>query len=106
MAALRIPKEYLGAFKAGHRATARELIDDSFSRQLLKKAMQGCEKSKEALQFLTKFNNEYHKNVLKKDDPKALHNTDQLRKDCYDRENAKNRDVYTKMQIVRKNEEF
>ena len=45
------------------------------------------------MEYITKFNNEFHKNVVKKDDPKALHNTPELRKDCYARENARNRDV-------------
>jgi hypothetical protein len=45
------------------------------------------------LEYITRFNNEYHKNVIKKNDPKALHNTEKLRKECYARENARNRDI-------------
>jgi hypothetical protein len=90
-----IPKEFLGAFKAGHRASARDFIDDEFSYQLLSRYLkQGCEESKRALEFITKFNNEYHKNVVKKGDKNALHSTDELRRDCYERENAKNRDAF------------
>lgn len=54
---------------------------------------ENCEEAKIQLEFITKFNNEFHKNVVKKGDPKALHKTDELRRDCYARENARNRDV-------------
>ena len=88
-----VPKEYLGAFKRGHRQASKEFIDDEFSHELLKKAEQGDEKAIKALQFLTRFNNEYHKNVLKKGDPNALHASDAQRKECYARTNRVNRDA-------------
>lgn len=50
--------------------------------------------SEEEKQWLSQFNEEFYKNKVKKNDPKALHNTDKLRKDCYSRENAANRDLY------------
>lgn len=90
-----IPKEFLGAFKAGHRPSAREFIDESLAWQLLKKwqKSKGTDKeSYDALVYLTKFNNEYHKNVIPKDNT-ALHNTPELKKQLYDRENARNRDI-------------
>jgi hypothetical protein len=62
----RIPKQFLGAFKAGHRHAAKEYVDEEFSLSLLKRAELGCEKSKEALEFITKFNNEYYKCVFTK----------------------------------------
>lgn len=90
----RIPKEFLGAFKAGHRQSARDFIDEEFSYELLRKVVEdGDQEAKKQLAYITKFNNEFHKNVIKKGDPNALHNTDKLRKDCYDRENARNRDI-------------
>lgn len=90
-----IPREYLGAFKAGHRAKSREFIDEELSYKLLDKVMsEGCEESRRALEYLTKFNNEFHKNVLKKGDPNALHNTDELRKACYNRNYALVKDDY------------
>lgn len=89
-----IPKEFLGAFKAGHRKTSREFIDERLSLTLLKKVIEdNCEESRKTLEYITRFNNEFHKNVIKKGDPKALHSTDELRKDCYARENARNRDI-------------
>lgn len=49
--------------------------------------------AEEALAFLAKFNNEYYNNTgLKKED--AFHNTPELRKECYDRTNAANRDLH------------
>lgn len=94
-----IPKQYLGAFKAGHRASAREFIDEELSFELLNKIIDSGytdEKSMKDLAYITKFNNEFHKNVIKKGDKDALHNTEELRKDLYDRENSRNRDVMSR----------
>jgi len=94
-----IPKQYLGAFKAGHRQNTREFIDEELSYQLLDKIIKSKytdTKSMEALAYITKFNNEYYKNVIKKGDTTAIHNTDKLRKDCYARENSKNRDIMSR----------
>lgn len=92
-----IPKIYLGAFKIGHRRTSREFIDDAFADELLKKVQKdNCPKAKEALEFLTKFNNEFHKNVVKKGDKKALHSKEEHRIDCSRRDNARNRDVFVR----------
>lgn len=88
-----VPKEYLGAFKRGHRMASKEFIDDEFSFELLKRAGQNDQKALDALKFLTKFNNEYHKAFLKKGDPDALHNTDKTRKECYAQNNRRNRDA-------------
>lgn len=46
-----------------------------------------------ALKYLAKFNKEYYSSCPKKDDPGALHNTPELRKDCYNRGNRQRRDV-------------
>lgn len=94
-----IPKQFLGAFKAGHRASAREFIDEELSYQLLNKILRSNWQDKESitqLEYITKFNNEYHKNVVKKGSETDLHNTEELRKDCYARENARNRDIMSK----------
>lgn len=96
-----IPKEYLGAFKAGHRKTSIDFIDEELAFVLLRKVQKdNCQKSKEALEFLTKFNNEYYKNVIKKGDPNAIHSSDELRLDCYDGENSRNRDMFTEFQNI------
>ena len=94
--ARNIPAKYLGAFKKGHRFSSRDMIDEELAWTLLDR----IEKSKgadveavQAMEYLVKFNNEYHKNVIKKNDSTALHNTDELRRDLYSRENAKNRDI-------------
>lgn len=95
-----VPKEYLGAFKRGHRRSSKEYIDEEFSYTLLKKAENGCEESKKALEWLTRFNNEFHKSVIKKDDPENLHHTDDLRRDCIRRDNARRWDVYTLLPLL------
>lgn len=68
---------------------------------LLNKALSGCEKSKEALEWLTRFNNEYHKSVFRKGDKEVLHNTKELRRDCTRRDYARRNDLYTSAPIVR-----
>ncbi len=42
--------------------------------------------------WLVKFNNEFHKDAFKKN-VEPLHNTPELKKDCGDRNNARNRDI-------------
>lgn len=91
----RVPKQFLGAFKAGHRLPVREYIDDELSWILLNKIEESNWQDKESikqLEYITKFNNEYYKKFgLKEDD--ALHNTPELKKDCYDRGNSIDRDM-------------
>lgn len=50
--------------------------------------------SAEEAAWLGQFNQEFYRNRVKKGDKNALHNTDALRKECYSRENAANRDLY------------
>ncbi len=73
----RIPKKYLGAFKQGHRQVVREYIDDELSIILLARLRR---------------HPEYYRNVVKKGDQEALHNSDELVRSCHDRQNAMNRD--------------
>lgn len=90
-----IPKQFLGAFRCGHREASKEFIDETLSHKLLRRVLESDYKDLPALDllnYITKFNNEFHKNVIKKGDPTALHNTDKLRRECYARENARNRD--------------
>jgi hypothetical protein len=60
----RIPKEFLGAFKAGHRHAAREYIDEDLAWGLLRLLNEGRKGAREALEWLTQFNNEYYKCVF------------------------------------------
>lgn len=89
-----IPKEFLGAFQKGHRKSAREFIDEDLAYRLLERTENGCEESRRALEWLTKFNNEYHKNVIKKGDKTAFHNTAELRKECDRRSYTSRNDVF------------
>jgi hypothetical protein len=96
-----IPKELLGAFKAGHRKSARPFIDEELSLKLLSKYhATGCAESFRHLQYIAKFNNEFHKNVIRKGDDSSLHCTDELRRDCYARNNAMNRDLFTRYELI------
>lgn len=88
----RIPKEYLGAFKEGHRKTAREFIDDDFARRLLRQSQSGDLAAKEALDYLTRFNNEYYKTVFKKDET-DLHSTPESKRERYNARYARHMDI-------------
>jgi len=50
--------------------------------------------------WLDKFQREYYDGAIKKGDSEALHHDDELRKDCYRRNNARNRDLYAIKQSV------
>lgn len=90
------PKRWLSCFKAGHRKASKEFIDDDLAHKLLRRVKLSNytdEEAMAALDFLHKLNSEYYKNVIKKGDRKALHKTKKLRRDCYARENSRNRDI-------------
>lgn len=89
----KIPIEYWGAFKSGHRRGVREYIDDEYAFDLLKLAQKGDAKADEALRWLAKYNNETYRGVLKKGNPEALHNTDELYKAATDGHNWRRADV-------------
>lgn len=92
-----IPVQFLGAFKRGHRQVSKLFIDEELSWKLLHRIFDSNWKDQEAvdaLTYLAKFNNEYHKNVVSKTD--TLHNTPELRKDCGRRDDARNRDILSR----------
>lgn len=95
-----IPIEFLGAFKAGHIKAVRPFIDEELPTKLLKKVLKGCERSRETLAYITKFNNEYYKNVIKKGDPDALHADDDLRRETGRRKYAARMDVFSRYDLV------
>lgn len=90
-----IPKEFLGAFKCGHRKEVQEYIDEEIAWKLLRRIRKNPDDSeaREALSYLAQFNNEYYRGVLKKDDPEAIHNTPTLYKEVNDTRNAQRRDL-------------
>ena len=105
--ARNVPSRFLGAFKKGHRFSSRDAIDEDLSWDLLDKIEKSNYTDKasiEALEYIAKFNNEFHKNVVSKTDPLHKctcpnrkrgdkHLEGCQRNDLNDRENAKNRDI-------------
>jgi hypothetical protein len=105
--ARNVPSKWLGAFKKGHRFSSRDAIDEELSWEMLDRWEKSGRTDKEAeatLDYLTKFNNEFHKNVVSKSDPLHKctcpnrkkgdkHLEGCHRNDLNDRENAKNRDI-------------
>lgn len=90
----RIPKEFLGAFKQGHRQNVREFIDDALAYELLEKVEKNNDQeARKALEWITRYNNEFYRGVLKKNDPNAIHNTDKLYKEATDAHHARRRDI-------------
>ncbi len=55
----------------------------------------------EQKRFMSRFNNEFYKGNVKKGDPNALHKSDELRKDCYTRNNIANRDIYARVDALK-----
>ena len=114
--ARNVPKQFLGAFKKGHRFSSRDMIDEELAWEMLERWERSGGKDKEAeeaLLYMAKFNNEFHKNVVSKTDPLHPCNCPNrkrgdkhlegcLRNDLNDRENAKNRDI---MSIQNRNNE-
>jgi hypothetical protein len=88
-----VANRFLGAFKCGHRFSAQEYIDDDFAFELLEKFNKGDDKAGEALEWIAKYNNEYYRGVLKKNDKSAIHNTDRLYKEATDSHNQRRRDI-------------
>jgi len=91
----RIPKEFLGAFKRGHRHAAREFIDEDLAEELLKKTIEGDSEAKKALQWLTRFNNELYKDVFENSD-QDLNQGTELRKEIRHDYYARRMDVMAK----------
>lgn len=85
----RNAKKYPALDKNVNLASRRELNDYDYLDKL----------NPEQLEFLNKFQEEFVNATVAKDGS-ALHNTDELRKDVYDRNNARNRDIHIKAQIT------
>lgn len=88
----RIPRELLGAFKEGHRFTARDFVDDEFARKLLNLALRGNKDAQAVLKYIAQFNNEYYKAVFTKTRSDFFRGK-KLRREMYDNDNARRRDV-------------
>lgn len=90
----RVPVRFLGAFKMGHRLSVQDLVDEDLSWSLLRRVEDSDYQDSEAvvaLDYLTRFYNELYRGVLKKGDPKAIHNTPKLYKSAVDAHNARRR---------------
>lgn len=74
---------------------SKEFIDEELSHKLLEKALAGDEEAANTLRWLSRFNNEFHKDLIRKGDKNALHKTDELRLDCHRRNYARRHDLYT-----------
>jgi hypothetical protein len=109
-------KKTIGVEKATFPRNKQWQIDQDYVATLKKEAAgtgRKASEAREALEYLSKFNNEYYGNKLKRGDPNALHKSgvpvinketglpevdkhgrviDQVR-DCYDRNNRTNRDL-------------
>ena len=59
------------------------MVDQDYAKKL----------SQEEQEWLNRFNQEYYRNTFESTE-KDLHNTPELKKQCYSNENARNRDLY------------
>ncbi len=95
----RIPKEYLGAFKKGHRHAAREYVDEEFAEGLLRLSQSGVAWAREALEWITKFNNEYYKCVFTKTSDDIIQTSDE-RKERYTAQNKRQIDLIANVKVM------
>lgn len=79
-------KKYYGLSSAHTRKPARDFVDFDYIDQL----------SEAEKEWLNQFSREYYHNNLRANDPNALHNTKEARREVYAAENRRNRDVWTK----------
>lgn len=102
-----VPPEFLGAFKQGHRQNVREFIDEELSWQMLERLEKNPndKEAREVLEYMTRYNNEFYKGVIRKNDPHAIHKCHctgpKHDKTCHykgavDAHNARKRDLMTK----------
>lgn len=83
-------KKYPNLSKGVNLKSRQNLLDYDYISQL-------SEKEKK---WLDKFSKEYiNASLDSKNLEKNLHNSQKLKKDCYDRNNARNRDLYTKIEM-------
>jgi hypothetical protein len=96
------PKK-IGLEAGTYPANKRWQIDYDYLAEFEKKAKYAgtdpkkiaeAKEAQEALQLLSQFSNEFYGGKIRKGDSNALHNTDTLRKDCFNRNNASNNDLY------------
>lgn len=113
-----IPRFYLGAFKIGHRRINKPFIDESLSYKLLSKILASKianpakldspyteyqaftnnyadKESIKALEYLTKFNNEFYQARAPKNDT-PLHTSPEHKKANNDANNARRRDIMSR----------
>lgn len=85
--------KYKNLDKSVNLKTRQDLIDYDYLDKL----------SPKELEWLDKFTGEYAGAALDTENPRRnLHKTKRLRKDCYDRNNARNRDVLTRSNAMKR----
>lgn len=82
-------KDY-GLYPGWYRKTKRWAVDQDYVEKL----------SPREKAWLDRFNREYHAGDLRKGDPENIHSTDELRKDCYRRNNWQNRDLFSQKNAI------
>lgn len=94
-----IPPDFLGAFKAGQRPGTQEYLDDEFAHELLDRIIASNYQDAEAiahLKYLAQFNDEFEKDFIRTTGREPLHATEAERLELHRRNNARNRDVFSR----------
>lgn len=89
-----------GLTRSKYRRNVQKAIDYDYVQQLIETARSSMDpfkqlEAKEALEFLSQFTNEYYSSGALKDED-AIHDA-KLRKSIYDAMNARNRDIFSKL---------
>ena len=92
----KVPLRFLPAFSFGCPYVNREFLDDSLAWKLLKAAQKGDAKAVEQLDYMARFNEEFHRLYFRdgKDTSKALHNTQDLKSKAQDSFNSRRKDLW------------
>ncbi len=92
----KVPLRFLPAFSFGSPKVNREFLDDELAWKLLKKAEKGDLAAVKALDFMARFNEEFHRSYFRggKGDKATLHKTPDLQRKLQDSINSKRKDIW------------
>lgn len=92
----KVPVRFLAAFSFGCPKSIRDFLDDELAWRLLKSALAGNQASIQQLDFIARFNEEFHRSYFR-DGKKAktsLHKTPTLQRKLQDSINSKRKDLW------------
>lgn len=92
----KVPPRFLPAFSFGCPASIRDFLDDRLANKLLGKALKGDQAAIEQLDYIARFNEEFHQSYFRdgKDSGASLHSSPELQRKLQDSINSKRKDLW------------